>query len=94
MAANVDEGGVLLAWQEGASLHGFVVNDGLRGDEWEVPIEGQVVAGVGGPGGALHLLTTQVEVRRPRWQKTTTLLYYSLSPTDTTGRESPGEPEQ
>ena len=94
LAASLNEGRVLLAWQEGASLHGFVVQDGQRSAEWDVPIEGDVVAWVGSPQGIFHLLTSQLEVTRPRWHKTTTLFYYSLSPTDTTEQGSPGDTTQ
>ncbi len=92
LAGSLGERGVLLAWQEGATLQGFLVREGERGREWSVPIEGEAIWGAGAEDGNFHLLTARVKGRGKK--RIVELLYYSLSPADATEGASAETPRQ
>ena len=92
LAGSLGERGVLLAWQEGTTLHGFLVEDGEQKPEWSVPIEGEAVSGAGAEDGRFHLVATQTGRRGKKW--IAELLYYRLSPADTSEGASAQTPAQ
>lgn len=92
LAGSLGERGVLLAWQEGATLQGFLVREGERGREWSVPIEGEAIWGAGAEDGNFHLLTARAKGRGNK--RIIELLYYSLSPADATEGTSAETPRQ
>jgi len=86
VAGGLGERGVLLAWQEGTKLCGFLVGETGPGSEWAVPVEGEALFGTGGRDGRFHLLAARGKGGAGRGRRPTELLYYRMSPVESSQR--------